>query len=87
MDEPASGGNTAVSTTTRAPRTVAAAGDAKPKRRAVPSVVTGVCLPCWMRDPTVRTLRPDRSGNVTAQPAARGRDSALNVGILIFEIC
>ena len=50
------------------------------RRPAVPAV-TGIRPACWLRfPPTKRTLRLDRSGNVTARSGVRNwRDSGVKV--------
>src|SRR5580698_3787157 len=56
------------STSVSAPKMTAVVADAKRKRRAVTSVITGACPPAGWPTLTEHTLRPGRSGNVTAQP-------------------
>jgi hypothetical protein len=63
---PASGSAAMKSATPAMPRTFAVTGDASRKRRAAPPAACGAGTLAGPATFTSRTLRPDRSGNVTA---------------------
>jgi hypothetical protein len=54
----------------------AVTGQAERKRRGVTGVVTGACPLAGCASCTGHNLRPDRSGNVTAQPGTLGQAQA-----------